>query len=84
MFVNCSSDCENCDWCRECEIDEDLKRLVPDMKDAGPTAAALLIECRANGPEGLQVSPSLTPVCNELAACYTQLPLFMLSVSLSC
>jgi hypothetical protein len=26
------------------------------MKDAGPTAAALLIECRANGAEGLKVS----------------------------
>lgn len=42
--------------CRECEIDEDLLRLVPDMKDAGPQAAALLIECRANGPEGLEVN----------------------------
>lgn len=39
---------------RECEIDEDLLRLVPDMKDAGPQAAALLIECRANGLEGLK------------------------------
>lgn len=30
-------------------------RLVPDMKGAGPTAAALLIECRANGADGLKV-----------------------------
>jgi hypothetical protein len=51
------------------------------MKDAGPTAAALLIECRANGPEGLQVSPSFTPVCNELAACDMHPPLLMLSMS---
>jgi D-lactate dehydrogenase len=39
---------------RECEIDEDLVRLVPDMKGAGEGASALLIECRANGPDALK------------------------------
>ena len=62
--------------CRECEIDEDLKRLVPDMKDAGPTAAALLIECRANGAEGLKVGHRVPwPSC----WCCTWHPLCMLS-----
>ncbi len=31
---------------RECEADEEMVRLVPDMKGADPMAAALLIECR--------------------------------------
>ena len=51
---------------RECEIDEDLVRLVPDMKDAGGTAAALLIECRANGAEGLQVCNAGCQLCRKL------------------
>ena len=40
---------------RDSEIDEDFVRLVPDAKDAGPGAAALLIECRGQTPEKLQV-----------------------------
>lgn len=40
---------------RECERDEELVRLVPCMKSAGPTAASLLIECRGRTPEILQV-----------------------------
>ncbi len=31
---------------RECESNEDMARLVPDIKGADPMAAALLIECR--------------------------------------
>jgi hypothetical protein len=31
---------------RECEADDDMARLVPDIKGADPMAAALLIECR--------------------------------------
>ena len=51
---------------------------MPDMKDAGPTAAALLIECRANGPEGLQVSPSSASACMQTCCLYkTHLPLCM-------
>ena len=38
---------------RECENSEDLCRLV-DMKDADPTAAALLIECRGVTEEDLE------------------------------
>ena len=44
-----------CSAGRECEVDEDLVRLVPCMKGAGPTAASLLIECRGQTPEILQV-----------------------------
>jgi hypothetical protein len=40
---------------RDSEIDEDFVRLVPDAKDAGPGAAALLIECRGQTPDKLQV-----------------------------
>ena len=40
--------------CRDSEIDEDFVRLVPDAKDAGPGAAALLIECRGQTPDKLQ------------------------------
>lgn len=38
----------------ECEKDEDMFRLVPDIKGADPMAAALLIECRGETPEALQ------------------------------
>jgi len=41
---------------RDSEIDEDFVRLVPDAKDAGPGAAALLIECRGQTPDKLQVT----------------------------
>lgn len=37
---------------RECESDEDMVRLVPDIKGADPMAAALLIECRGQVREG--------------------------------
>lgn len=38
---------------RECESDENMIRLVPDIKGCGPMAAALLIECRGSTPEDL-------------------------------
>ena len=37
---------------RECESDEDMARLVPDLKGADPMAAALLIECRGQVRKG--------------------------------
>lgn len=40
---------------RECEADEGLTRLVVDIKGADPGAAALLIECRGEDAETLQV-----------------------------
>ena len=36
-------------------MDDELVRLVPCMKGAGPTAASLLIECRGQTPEILNV-----------------------------
>lgn len=39
---------------RECESDEDMARLVPDIKGADPMAAALLIECRGQDEGALQ------------------------------
>lgn len=41
---------------RECEADEGLTRLVVDIKGADPGAAALLIECRGEDAETLQVT----------------------------
>ncbi|KAF6262291.1 FAD linked oxidase [Scenedesmus sp. NREL 46B-D3] len=41
---------------RECEADEDMARLVPDIKGADPMAAALLIECRGRDAAALQGS----------------------------
>ncbi|BDA46133.1 probable glycolate oxidase subunit GlcD at N-terminal half [Coccomyxa sp. Obi] len=38
----------------ECEKDEGMTRLVPDIKGADPGAAALLVECRGQTPESLQ------------------------------
>jgi D-lactate dehydrogenase len=38
---------------RECEADEALAGLVPDIKRCGPEAAALLIECRGSTAEDL-------------------------------
>lgn len=40
---------------RECEADEGMVRLVPDIKGADPGAAGLLIECRGQTPECLNV-----------------------------
>ena len=40
---------------RECEADEGLTKLVVDIKGADPGAAALLIECRGEDAETLQV-----------------------------
>ena len=40
---------------RECEADEALTKLVVDIKGADPGAAALLIECRGEDAETLQV-----------------------------
>ena len=42
---------------RECEADEALTKLVVDIKGADPGAAALLIECRGEDAQTLQVSP---------------------------
>ncbi|KAI3429690.1 hypothetical protein D9Q98_005775 [Chlorella vulgaris] len=39
---------------RECEGNEDMLRLVPDIKGADPMAASLLIECRGSTEEDLQ------------------------------
>ncbi|WIA35081.1 hypothetical protein OEZ86_003567 [Tetradesmus obliquus] len=41
---------------RECEADDDMARLVPDIKGADPMAAALLIECRGRDASALQGS----------------------------
>ena len=41
---------------RECEADEGLTKLVVDIKGADPGAAALLIECRGEDAQTLQVS----------------------------
>ena len=41
---------------RECEADEGLTKLVVDIKGADPGAAALLIECRGEDAETLQVN----------------------------
>jgi hypothetical protein len=41
---------------RECEADEEMARLVPDILGADPMAAALLIECRGRDASALQVS----------------------------
>jgi D-lactate dehydrogenase len=40
---------------RECEADEEMARLVPDILGADPMAAALLIECRGRDSGALQV-----------------------------
>lgn len=52
---------------RECEKDEGMTRLVPDIKGADPGAAALLIECRGQTPETLQVPrcPPFSAVCGS-------------------
>ncbi|GIL81459.1 hypothetical protein Vretimale_972 [Volvox reticuliferus] len=39
---------------RECENNEDMMRLVPDIKGCDPMAAALLIECRGQDEAALQ------------------------------
>lgn len=39
---------------RECVSDESMVSLVPDIKDCGPMAAALLIECRGQTAEDLE------------------------------
>lgn len=39
---------------RECEADEEMARLVPDILGADPMAAALLIECRGQDAAALQ------------------------------
>lgn len=41
---------------RECEADEDLTKLVVDIKGADPGAAALLIECRGEDADSLKVT----------------------------
>ena len=46
---------------RECEADEGLTKLVVDIKGADPGAAALLIECRGEDAETLQVWSYLRP-----------------------
>lgn len=39
---------------RECEADDEMTRLVPDIKGADNMAAALLIECRGQDPAALE------------------------------
>jgi D-lactate dehydrogenase len=39
---------------RECESNEDMLRLVPDIKGADPMAASLLIECRGSTEDDLR------------------------------
>lgn len=46
-------------------MDEELVRLVPCMKSAGPNAASLLIECRGRTPEVLQVREA-TRLCDHV------------------
>ncbi|GBF96948.1 glycolate dehydrogenase [Raphidocelis subcapitata] len=41
---------------RECEADEQMATLVPDILGADPMAAALLIECRGRDADALQAS----------------------------
>jgi hypothetical protein len=41
---------------RECEADEQMATLVPDILGADPMAAALLIECRGRDAGALQAS----------------------------
>ncbi|KAF8056389.1 glcD [Scenedesmus sp. PABB004] len=41
---------------RECEADEDMARLVPDILGADPMAAALLIECRGRDAGSLEAN----------------------------
>ena len=41
---------------RECEADEQMATLVPDILGADPMAAALLIECRGRDAAALQAS----------------------------
>ncbi len=40
---------------RECERDEGMVKLVPDIQGSDPMAASLLIECRGRTPEALEV-----------------------------
>lgn len=42
-------------FARECEADEDLTKLVVDIKGADDGAAALLIECRGEDADALKV-----------------------------
>jgi hypothetical protein len=45
--------------CRQCEPEEALLKLVPDIVEADPLAAALLVECRGQTKEDLQVRPAV-------------------------
>eukprot|EP00798_Chlamydomonas_sp_ICE-L_P010103 gene10103-8002_t len=47
-----ASSCES--FLKECESDERMQRLVPDIKLCDPRAASLLVECRGQTPEALQ------------------------------
>lgn len=40
---------------REIEVNERMQELVPDIRGADKFAAGLLIECRGQSPEALQV-----------------------------
>ncbi len=46
-------------FCRQCEPEEALLKLVPDIVEADPLAAALLVECRGQTKEDLQVCPAV-------------------------
>ena len=55
--MSCSSDVGAVRARRECEKDEGMVRLVPDIRGSDPAAAGLLIECRGQSPVALQVGP---------------------------
>ena len=46
---------------RQVEQDEGMVRLVPDIKGSDPGAAGLLIECRGQTPQALEVGHSSWP-----------------------
>lgn len=61
--------------CREIEVNERMQELVPDIRGSDKLAAGLLIECRGQSAEALQV-----PHCNTLSC--VSAPLLWLPVSL--
>lgn len=64
--------------CRTCEAEEPLLKLVPDIVGADPMAAALLVECRGQTPEDLQVYPGNS--CLYCCLCLSQMPSVVLAL----
>jgi D-lactate dehydrogenase len=57
---------------RECEADENMTRLVPDLVGADPMAAALLIECRGQDADTLKVRlPACAPPNDSACLMYS-------------